>query len=98
MLPTDYHGMPSLVFYLIKRCRLLKTFLRELPTSLMNDMYGAFIQAQKLPSPAQRLRAILLICHQLPLANVRGINTGSWATGLSFSADAPAALSYAVLP
>ena len=58
-------------------CRLLKAFLRELPTSVMNDMYGAYIQAQKLPSQTQRTRAMLLITHLLPIVNVcDGIRTG----------------------
>jgi hypothetical protein len=49
---------------------MLKMFLRELPTYLLNPMYGAFIQAQKLPSSELRQLAILLTVHMLPIENV----------------------------
>ncbi len=49
----------------------LKAFLRELPDPLMTQrLYPAFVQAWQVSEPEQRVKAILLLCVQLPPAHL----------------------------
>lgn len=50
---------------------VLKQFLRELPDPLLTHwLYPVFIEAHKLRNPADRLRAVLLLCLLLPKAHL----------------------------